>query len=125
MRRHFALATMPYGPIRAIRPRTMKSRAGLRPAPSPGRICQSIAPMAFATAMANITAATRPPTIRTRISLGIASFAADWPSSGRLASWRPERTAETFTVVVAIVLHLLRERIHEENEPELGHRDHQ
>src|SRR5215472_13104990 len=101
----------------------MKSRAGLRPAPSPGRISRSMIPSPLRAATANSAAPMTPPMTSATISRGIASFWLTFPSWGMFA--RAFRVGTTVAFAVANDSHLLRERVHEENEPELRHRDHQ
>src|SRR5580658_1869366 len=123
MRRSFALIEKPYGAMRTSRPRTMKSSAGFAPAPSPGRIWMLSVPTKLSTPMSHRTIAPASPAIRSAVCREIVTDSLVFTSE--LVSAFTLRTDAGGVPIEVDILHLLRDRVHEENEPELGERDHQ
>src|SRR5271155_292140 len=96
--------------------------AELRPRVVPGRRTKVKIPSQERAAMIQNTIPTETPMMSAHVARG-SPVAEACSASGTLRAFTFRADAGTFAV--AISHHVLRERIHEENEPELHHRDHE
>src|SRR5580658_10631976 len=93
-----------------------------RPRVVPGRRADVEMPSQERAAMIQNTIATAEPMMNAQVARG-RPVACACSASGTASAFTFRTEAGAFAV--AILHHVLRERIHEENEPELHHRDHQ